>query len=196
MRVVEVRRSGWRMWWMALGSIPLLVMGLDVLTSRRITNWLRELLFRPEDTQIYEPRDVIWAWAMTLFAGVVILWALKELFIPTKVVEARPEGLALKLRGPFRPPDVIPWERIKDVEGGEIDDEDDLLPLLAVEVMARDDLPAHPWGARWLDSNVLGVLAEDWPTDPDQVATEIGDYAVAAAEEIRQHRIKTIWAED
>lgn len=184
------------MWWMALGSIPLLVIGLDVLTGRRITDWLRELLFRPDDTQIYEPRDVIWAWAMTLFASLIIIWALKELFVPTKVVEARPEGLAVRLRGPLRGPDVISWERIRDVQGGEIDDEEDVLPLLAIEVVARDDLPAHPWGARWLDSRVLGVLASDWPTDPDQVASDIGDYAVSAAEEIRQHRIRSIWTEE
>lgn len=196
MKVVEVKRSGWRMWWMAVGSIPLLVIGLDVLTNRRITNWLREIMFRPEETQIYEPRDVIWAWAMTLFAVVIIIWALKELFIPTKLVEARPEGLALKLRGPFRPPDVVPWERIKDVEGGEIDDEEDTLPLLAVEVTTRDGLPDHPWGARWLDAKVLGVLAEDWPTTPDQVALEIGEYAVSSADEIRQTRVASIWAEE
>lgn len=184
------------MWWMAVGSIPLLVIGLDVLTNRRITNWLREIMFRPEDTQIYEPRDVIWAWAMTLFAAVIIVWSLKELFAPTKLLEARPEGLALKLRGPFRAPDVVPWERIKDVEGGEIDDEDDKLPLLAVEVTTRDGLPDHPWGARWLDARVLGLLAEDWPTTPHQVAQEIGEYAVSSADEIRKRRVESIWAQE
>lgn len=196
MKKVEVKRSGWRMWWMALGAIPLLVMGLDVLTNRRITNWLREIVFRPEDTQIYEPRDVIWAWGLTLFAGLIILWALKELFIPAAVVETRPEGLALKLRGPFRPVDLVPWENIKDVEGGEIDDEEDALPLLAVEVNNRDGLPDHPWGARWLDARVLGVLAQDWPTGPDEVARQIGEYAVAAAEEIRKKRVSSVWREE
>jgi hypothetical protein len=190
---VEVKRSGWRLWWMAIGAIPLLVMGLDVLTNRRITNLLRGLLFREEDTQIYEPRDVIWAWALAVFAAIVILWALKELFIPTKVVEARPEGLALKLRGPFRGPDVIPWDQVKDVEGGEIDDEEDLLPLLAVEVTTRGDLPSHPWGARWLDQRVLGVLAEDWPEAPDDIAKAIGEYAVKAAVVERQHRVASVW---
>ncbi|REK21114.1 MAG: hypothetical protein DWQ40_04620 [Actinobacteria bacterium] len=196
MKKVEVKRSGWRMWWMALGAIPLLVIGLDVLTNRRITNWLREIVFRPEDTQIYEPRDVIWAWGLTLFAGLIILWALKELFIPAAVVETRPEGLALKLRGPFRPVDLVPWENIKDVEGGEIDDEEDALPLLAVEVNNRDGLPDHPWGARWLDARVLGVLAQDWPTGPDEVARQIGEYAVAAAEEIRKKRVSSVWREE
>lgn len=188
---VEVRRSGWKMWWMAIGAIPLLVIGLDVLTNRRLTNSLRELLFRPEDTQIYEPRDVIWAWAMVLFGGIVVVWALKELFVPTRVVEARTTGLALKLRGPFRPADVIPWLQIKDIQGGDIDDEEESIPLLAIEVIQRDGLPDHPWGARWLEAKVLGVLAQDWQETPDEVAEAIGDYAVSAAIEERRHR-KTV----
>ena len=196
MKGVEVKRSGLRMWWMAVGAIPLMVIGLDVLTNRRITNWLREITFRPDDTQIYEPRDVIWAWVMAVFAGVIILWALKELFIPTTLVETRSEGLALKLRGPFRPLDVVPWEQIKDVEAGEIDDEEDKLPLLAIEVVSRENLPSHPWGARWLDQRVLGILAEDWPIPPGEVAREIGEYAVEAAMEHRKSRVSSIWAEE
>lgn len=184
---VEVRRSGLKMWWMAIGAIPLLVIGLDVLTNRRLTNLLRERLFKPEDTQIYEPRDVIWAWVMVLFAGIVVMWALKELFAPTRVVQTRPEGLALKLRGPFRPVDVIPWEQIKDVQGGQIDDEEEIIPLLAIEVLSREELPDHPWGARWLDARVLGVLAQDWQEGADEVADKIGNYAVSAATEEHKH---------
>ncbi|HLF44515.1 MAG TPA: hypothetical protein VI980_10070, partial [Acidimicrobiia bacterium] len=68
MRVV-VQRSAIRMWLLAIGAIPLLIIAVDVLTNRRITNWLREILFTPADTQIYEPRDVIYAWAILLFAA-------------------------------------------------------------------------------------------------------------------------------
>lgn len=181
---------------MAVGSIPLLVISLDVLTNRRLTNWLREQIFRPEDTQIYEPRDVIWAWAMALFAGVIVLWSLKELFAPSRVVEARPAGLALKLRGPFRRADLIAWDQIKDVQGGEIADEDDVLPLLAVEITERSGLPEHPWGARWVSPKVLGVLAQDWPEPPDLVAERIGEYAVENAAEQRMRRTATVWEEE
>ncbi|HET7846794.1 MAG TPA: hypothetical protein VFL72_04820, partial [Acidimicrobiia bacterium] len=113
---VVVQRSAIRMWLMAIGAIPLLVIAIDVLTNRRITNWLREMLFTPEGTQIYEPRDVIYAWALMLFAAFLVIWGLKELFVPTRVIECRDEGLALKLRGPFRGHDVIPWARVVDVD--------------------------------------------------------------------------------
>ena len=77
-----VKRSALKMWLMALAGIPLLVISLDVLTNRRITRWLTDIIFRPDDIQIYEPRDVIWAWVMALFSGFIVLWGLKELFFP------------------------------------------------------------------------------------------------------------------
>ncbi len=178
-----VKRSSLKMWLMALGGIPLLVISLDVLTNRRITRWLTEIIFRPDDIQIYEPRDVIWAWVMALFSGFIVLWGLKELFIPTKVVECRHDGLAFKLSGPFRPVSVVPWEELDDVSGGVVVDEDEEVPVLLVKVLTREHLPAHPWGARWVESDKLAILAQDWGQDPSEVASQVVDYAVAVARE-------------
>lgn len=178
---VVVKRSALKMWLMAMGGIPLLVISLDVLTNRRMTNWLREIIFRPEDTQIYEPRDVIFAWAMLLFASFLVLWGLKELFIPTRIIECKPEGLALKLRGPFRVPSLIAWDDIDDVYPGEIRDEGAKVPLLVVKVLDREPLPADPWGARWLDDDKLGMMAEDWSQSPEVIADKIIDCAVEFA---------------
>ena len=186
---VVVQRSAVRMWLLAMGGIPLLVIAVDVLTSRRITNWLRELIFTPQDTQIYEPRDVIWAWALLLFSVLLVLWGLKELFMPTKVIEARDEGLAVRLRGPFRQPDLIPWSNIVDIEPGEIVDEGDVLVLLQIELFNRGDLPDHPWGARWVETRTLGLLAEDWSIAPTRAAEQLGKYAVEAAQ--RESRPRT-----
>jgi hypothetical protein len=186
---VVVQRSAVRMWLLAMGGIPLLVIAVDVLTSRRITNWLRELIFNPQDTQIYEPRDVIWAWALLFFSVFLVLWGLKELFMPTKVIEAREEGLAVRLRGPFRHPDLIPWGNIVDIEPGEILDEGDVLVLLQIEVFSRGELPDHPWGARWVETRTLGLLAEDWSVAPVRAAEQLGQYAVEAAQ--RQTRSQT-----
>ena len=184
-----VKRSAIKMWLMAMAGIPLLVISLDVLTNRRITNWLREIVFRPEDTQIYEPRDVIFAWAMALFAGFIVLWGLKELFVPTKVIECRADGLSLKLSGPFRPPSLIAWGDIDDVSSARMDDEGDLVPLLLVGVLNREGLPTNPWGARWVKEDQLGVLAEDWSEGPQVVATKIIDFAIEVAD--RESRANT-----
>jgi hypothetical protein len=189
---VVVQRSAVRMWLLAMGGIPLLVIAVDVLTSRRITNWLRELLFTPEDTQIYEPRDVIWAWALLFFSVFLVVWGLKELFMPTKVIEARDEGLAVKLRGPFRKPDFIPWGNVADIEPGEIVDEGDVLLLLRIRLSTRGELPEHPWGARWVEAKVLGLLAQDWSATPARVAEQLGEYAVDAAQRETRARIAPI----
>ena len=173
-----VRRSALRMWALAMAGIPLLVLGLDVVTNRRITDALRGILFRPEDTQIFEPRDEIWAWAMVAFAAVLILWGLKELFVPTPMIEARPEALVLKLDGPFRPATAVPWSRVVDIDVTSVEDEGRQVPLLAVEVDDAALLPGNPWGARWIGPTEIGILTEDWADDPREVAERLADYAV------------------
>jgi hypothetical protein len=176
------------MWLMAIGGIPLLVISLDVLTARRITRWLTETMFRPEDVQIFEPRDVIFAWAMFLFGALAVVWGLKELFVPTKVVEGRDDGLALRINGPFRGPSLIPWKNIQDVGGADVDDEGDVIPLLVVTVFDRKDLPDNPWGARWVAERELGIMAQDWDEDPQDAAERIANYAIEAARrEQRRH---------
>jgi len=185
---VVVRRSALKMWLLAMGGIPLLVISLDVLTARRITRWLTDLMFRPEDVQIFEPRDVIFAWVMFVFGAVAVIWGLKELFIPTKVVECREQGLAVRVNGPFRGPSIIPWKDIKDVGGADIDDEGDVIPLLIVTVFSRENLPDNPWGARWVAERELGIMAQDWDEDPQEAAERIAEYAVEAAQsEPREH---------
>jgi len=190
---VVVRRSAIKMWLMAMGGIPLLIISLDVLTERRITRWLTDLIFRPEDVQIYEPRDVIYAWAMLLFGGFLVVWGLKELFLPTKVVECRDDGLAVRINGPLRGPSLIPWNNIRDVGGAEIDDEGDMVPLLVVSVFGRENLPDNPWGARWVEERELGVMAQDWQEDPDLVAEQIADYAVDAVKRHKRERTAKLW---
>ena len=185
---VVVKRSALRMWLMAMGGIPLLVISLDVLTQRRITRWLTDLMFRPEDVQIFEPRDVIFAWVMFLFGALLVIWGLKELFIPTKVVECRDDGLAIRINGPLRGPAVIPWENIRDVGGADIEDEGDVIPLLIVTVFGREGLPDNPWGARWVSEKELGMMAQDWDEDPQQSAEKIADFAVDAARRGKRER--------
>lgn len=192
---VVVRRSAMKMWLMAMGGIPLLIISLDVLTQRRITRWLTDLIFRPEDVQIFEPRDVIFAWAMFLFSAFIVLWGLRELFAPTKVIDCRDDGLALRINGPFRGPNVIPWENVKDVGGAEMDDEGDRIPLFVVGVFSRQDIPDNPWGARWVSADELGVLAQDWSDDPQEVAAKVADYAVEAVRQRRREATARVWQE-
>jgi hypothetical protein len=193
---VVVKRSAVRMWLLAMAGIPLLVVSLDILTSRRITNWLREMIFTPENTQIYEPRDVIWAWAMVLFAGFLVLWGLRELFMPTKIIESTGEGVWLNVGGPFRGATLVPWEEITAIRAGQLEDEDhSKAEVLIMAVTDPGRVPDNPWGARWIAPGQVAVLAEDWGQDAGAVAQRLTDHALSVAREQTKERIARLGEE-
>lgn len=181
MTPVVIRRSALRMWKWSLVGVPLVVIAVDVLTRRRLTNALRELLFRPDDTQIFEPRDVIWAWVMLVCGLLLVGFGLKELMFPTTVVEANRVGLRLKLSGPLRPYTRIPWEAIDDIGSGSVADEGDRLGVLWVRLFNPDLVPDQPWGARWIDEATIALLAADWDRSAVRAAEEITLLALDAA---------------
>ena len=47
---------------------------------------------------------------------------------------------------------------------------------------AAEELPDHPWGARWVETRTLGLLAQDWSIAPARAAEQLGQYAVEAAQ--------------
>lgn len=176
-----VRRSALRMWTLAITGVPLVVIATDVLTQRRLTDALRELLFRPDDTQIFEPRDVIWAWMMLVVAGVAVAFGLKELMFPSAVVRADRHGLRLAVTAPFRRPPLLPWDAVDDIGSGSVEDEGDTLPVLWVRMFDPGLLPDEPWGARWIDEQTIAVLATDWDRTAVRAAEQLAEIALAAA---------------
>ncbi len=182
MKPVVIRRSPWRMWGIALLGMPLGLLAIDVLTQRRMVNALRDILFRPDDTQLLEPRDVVWAWVMLVVGIGLAFWGLKELIFPTSVVTADADGVGVKVTGPFRPAVVISWDQIDDIGSATVDDEGDLLAVLWLRVTDPDVLPPEPWGARWMDDHTIALLATDWDRPATTAARELTDVALAAAQ--------------
>ena len=176
-----VRKSAWRMWMTSVLSIPLIVLAVDVLTQRRLTNALRDVLFRPDDTQLFEFRDIVWAWVMLAVAGGLALWSLRELIVPSKMIEADAAGLRLQVTAPFRPPLFVAWADIDDIGSATVDDDGDLLPVLWVKFAESGIGPQSPWSARWMDDHTLAVLGTDWEKDPIEVARMLTDVAVVVA---------------
>ena len=171
-----------RMWLLAMAGIPLLVVSLDILTNRRITNWLREMIFTPENTQIYEPRDVIWAWAMAFFAGFLVLWGLRELFVPTKLIESTDEGVWVDVGGPLQAAVLVPWEEITAIRAGHLEDEDETRSeALIVAMIDPTRIGDNPWGARWIAPGQLAILGEDWGQEAASVAQRLTDHALETA---------------
>lgn len=174
-----IRRSAWRMWLVALLGVPMIVVALDLLTQRRLTNELRDLLFLPDATQLPEPREYVWAVALLLAGTVLCLWGLKELLAPTKVVQADPAGLRLKIKGPFRPPVVLGWADIVDVGSGTVTDDEEELPVVWIRTDDPALVPDDGWGARPIDDRTFALLASDWELDHVDAAKAISSYVVA-----------------
>lgn len=178
---VVVRRSALRMWLMAIGAVPLVIIGVDVLTQRKLTDSLRELLFRPEDTQIFEARDVIWAIAILAVGIVFAVWGVKELLMPSLVLKADLDGLTLNVTGPFRPPVRVQWEYVDDIGTGTVDDEGAYLEVLWVRFLPGHPVPEEPWGSRWLEPATLALLSGDWESPPSAIVESVIDIALEAA---------------
>ncbi len=183
MKPVVVRRSAVRMWAMAIGGIPLVILGVDVLTQRRITDALREILFRPEDTQIFEARDVIWAIVILAVGLLFAVWGVKELLFPSLVLRADAEGLTLNVRGPFQPAVLVPWAQIDDIGTGTVDDDGAFLEVLWIRFLAGHRVPSEPWGSRWLEPSTLALLSGDWEIRPSEIVESVIDIALESARE-------------
>lgn len=178
---VVVRRSAWRMWVTSLVATPLIVIAVDVLSQRRITNSLRDILFRPDDTQLFEFRDVVWAWVILVSAGAVALWALRELIVPTKVIEADSAGVRLQVTAPFRKPLFLAWSDVEDIGSATVEDEGETFPVLWLRIGDIDTGLTEPWSARWMDQRTLALMASDWDIDPIEVAKLLAVLAIESA---------------
>lgn len=175
-----VRRSAWRMWGVSLLGVPMVVISLDLLTQQRLTTMLRDLVFRPDDTQLPEPRETVWAVALLIVGVIACVWGLKELLAPTKVVVAGDEGVAVRIRGPFRKPFRLAWNQIEDIGSGTVEDDGDHLPVVWIRSVGADVMPSDGWGARPLDDRTLALMALDWEVSHVAAAEGMSARAVAA----------------
>lgn len=178
---VTVRRSGLKMWLVALAGVPMIVLGVDVLFRRRLVSAISSVVFNPDDPQLFEARDVIWAAVLLVLGILLAVFGLKELISPRPVVKADSEGLQLHLGHLFASPVMIPWDEVDDVGAEELNDDGDVISVMWVRVNNPLRMPRHPWGARWLDANTLAILASDWEKDAGWVAEMVADVAVNTA---------------
>jgi hypothetical protein len=89
------------------------------------------------------------------------------------VVGGDDAGLHLRLSGPFHPPSLIRWSELRSVRSERFDDGGEAVEALIVEVGDDAELPDDPWGARWIESGTLAMLAEGWDQSAGVVAQRI-----------------------
>ena len=177
---IRVNRSGLRMWLVALAGVPMVVIGVDVLLRRRIFAVIGSLVFTG-DPPLIEPRDVIWAVVLLILGLIFIGFGLRELLIPRPAVSADAVGLHLHLGHPLSRLVTIPWSEVDDIGAENLDDDGSVIPVMWIRVSNPAQLPANPWGARWIEPDTLAVMAADWERTPHFVAEAVAEIAVNAA---------------
>lgn len=180
MERVRIRRSGMRMWLVALAGVPMLVLAIDVLYRRRLFTALAARIFNPNEPQLVEPRDVIWAVVVGLIGVLLITFGLVELISSRPVVFADGRGLRLHLGPPLARGVLIPWDEVDDIGSEEVNDDGTVVPTMWVRTLKPDRLPRNPWGARWIESDTIAVLAADWEQPPGVVAEQVSEVAMSS----------------
>jgi hypothetical protein len=168
------------MWLIALGGVPMVVIGVDVLLRRRIFGAIGSLVFTGDPSPL-EPRDVIWAVVLLILGAIFIGFGLRELLIPRPALLADATGLHLHLGHPFSRLVTIPWSEVDDIGAEDLNDDGSVIPVMWVRVLSPGQLPANPWGARWIEPDTLAVMAADWERTPRFVAEAAAEIAVDAA---------------
>jgi hypothetical protein len=168
------------MWLLSLAGIPLLVLGVDVLRSRRIIGFFQNLIWPSGNPEVLEARDYIWAVVMIVVGLIIAGYGVAELINPRPVLAATDDGLRLRIGHPAAPAATIPWAELVDVGAEELDDEGESVPVLWLKVFDPSRLPAHPWAARWLDDNTIALLASDWERPAATVADQISRASMEA----------------
>jgi len=166
------------MWLTALAGVPMVVIGIDVLTRRRIFGVITSLVFTG-DPQLIEPRDVIWAVVLLVLGLIFVLFGLHELLISAPVLLADARGLHLHLGHPLSRLVTIPWGEVDDIGAEDLDDDGSVVPVMWVKVSNPARLPDNPWGARWIEPDTLAVMAADWERPALVVAQAAAEIAVA-----------------
>lgn len=111
------------------------------------------------EVEAFEARDDILISLLGLIGLAFVLFALKEFVAPRRLLVADDDGIHVHLRGPFRGADGISWYQIKELraEGS----------YLVLQLVARGDLSADPWNARWEDETTLRLKTTWWDRRPD-----------------------------
>ncbi|MDP8959583.1 MAG: hypothetical protein M3N51_10420 [Actinomycetota bacterium] len=165
---VVVTRARGRAWALALGGLPFLLFGLDLLLG----GWALDAVGRAiyaSDPPAYEPRDLVWAVVFLVAGGLATGWGVGQLITPPALLAADEQGVCLAVQGPLRSPTCLGWEDVLDLRSHSVMDGEVSVPALLMVVRDASRLPERPWGARWHDDARLALWAGDWSPPVEQV---------------------------
>ncbi|NIA23964.1 MAG: hypothetical protein GWP04_00175 [Gammaproteobacteria bacterium] len=178
MNRLVVERSALRMWLLSLLGVPFILVGLDLLAEQHFINAFGALVYGAEQIPAFEPRDEIFAIVSVLAGLAMVIWGLRDLVLPRKLIVADEAGLRIALRGPLRRAVSIPWNEVGDLRAEMADEDGEVRSVLVVEISDPEGLPTDPWSARWEGPATLMIESSGWSQSAKSVA--------AALREIRE----------
>lgn len=163
---VVVRRSPWKVMAIGLVGVPLVLLVVDYVWGiAGLFDLVIDWAYGPKDPEPFEPRDDILAALLAVTGGTMVLFALKELVAPRRLLLANTEGLRLPLSGPFGRTTEIGWLQVDDIETGPT--------TISVNLAHAGGVPEDPWGARWVADRTLRLSTWWWDRPAEEVLDEI-----------------------
>ncbi len=167
----SVRRRAIQPFLVALVGVPLMAAMYDFLTGANLFTAFGELIY-PAELDPFEPRDLVWASFFGLVGSTALVWGLRELLFPRRILTIDESGLEIGLGGPFRGSVRVPWQDIDDLRLGTLAEHGTERSALVLTIFDRGLLPEHPWAARWTDDFTLAIDVSGWDRTPAEVLTE------------------------
>ncbi len=178
-KAFSVRRRAIRPFLVALAGVPLLAMMYDFLTGATLLTRFGELIY-PGDLDAFEARDLIWASFLALVGSVALVWGLRELLFPRRILTVDDAGLLVAFGGPFHGSVRLPWVDVDDLRSGTMTENGVERPTLVLTIFDRGLLPEHPWAARWTDGFTLAIDVTGWDKTPTEVLAAFDSHRRAA----------------
>lgn len=181
----EVHRSALFGWLVGLLSVPLVLIGFDVLVLPKVVPGYGRFIDRlAELTRLNSPgangSEEAWALVFSVVGTAMLIWSTKEMFAPRPVLKADPSGLTFNaLGGPAAGTVFLPWDEVSSIEAVVLEDADGDVPALRVRVGDARRLPSHPWGGEWVDGSLV-LRANAWSEDPVNVARSLKSLSMAS----------------
>ena len=185
---VSVGRSPLRMFAFALIAVPMILLAVDMGLSYRFYPFpettTENVQITQEDGTVvdstrdrYTPvgwsqrkRDIGWAIVLGLGGLVLLLWSLRNLIVPRRLLVADEDGLSIAIAARRHPPLRVAWEDVAEIRSGIWEDDGGPVPVLSIRFLDPLLMPLAPRAAA-VDTPWLHLFAEEWDRPAHQVAT-------------------------
>ncbi|MEX1279636.1 MAG: hypothetical protein AB1Z55_02845 [Acidimicrobiia bacterium] len=165
---VVVRRSPWKALAVALVGVPFVFLVVDYVWGvAGLVDAILGWAYGTSEPEPFELREDLLAALIGVVGGGMVLFGLKELVAPRRLLVADTDGIRLPLSGPFGRHTPIGWTQIRDLEESG--------KWFLLHLSNAGGIPQDPWGGRWDDDRILRLNTWWWDRRPTRVIDQIAE---------------------